>query len=81
VKKSRTIQLIAFKPSGKYYSHYEVTADIETFQSGPLTLMATFSICDAVTSAIDLGQIPRGFVYTLDMLKHPDEVPALFPIE
>lgn len=79
---SKTIHLTAFKPSGKYYSRYEIKADdVEVFQSGDETLMQAYSIREAVATAITLGQIPGGCVYVLDMQEHPGEVPAMFPIE
>ena len=81
MKVTKTIHLIAFKPSGKYYSHYPIVADVETFTSGHFILMQSSSIRDAITVAIQTGQLPSGFIYTLNMLMHPDEVPALFPIE
>ena len=81
MKATKTIHLTAFKPSGKYYSGYTITANVETFSSGNETLMQTHSIHGAVSAAIELGEIPSGFAYTLDMVKHPNEVPAMFPIE
>jgi hypothetical protein len=81
MKITKTINLIAFKPSGKYYSEYTITADVETFPSGNETLMQTHSVLGAVSAAIELGEIPSGFVYMLDMVKHPAEVPAMLPID